>query len=297
MSGSQLTTNWIRIATEGETIDGRRIEGQWLIDMADSYDPAVYTALIWPEHERWLGNYGEILELHSEKVDGLQRLFAKMCPSTYLIQANRDGQLLFCSIEPSETLNFRNTGKPYLEGLGVTNSPASVGTERLRFNSKKTGRLYGALEPLVFSEIKEEGTKVAAKNKDKKGAMSKMRRLFSIEDTPAEVEVDGGDKTLEEKVTALAEALSALDVRLTAIETKSEATAEAVTEVEETVSEMETAVEEVIEVVESAEFKALKAGFKEVAGKFSKLDDAITKLPAALLTNAGEDKGTNFSLV
>ncbi|MBQ4796817.1 phage capsid protein, partial [Pectobacterium versatile] len=50
---SQLMTNWICIATEGETVDKRVMERQWLIDAAETYDPQLYTALIWPEHETW----------------------------------------------------------------------------------------------------------------------------------------------------------------------------------------------------------------------------------------------------
>ncbi|WP_261372863.1 hypothetical protein [Yersinia intermedia] len=35
MTDSQLTTGWICIATEGTTIDSRKIESQWLLDMAE----------------------------------------------------------------------------------------------------------------------------------------------------------------------------------------------------------------------------------------------------------------------
>ncbi|EAA1889298.1 GPO family capsid scaffolding protein, partial [Salmonella enterica] len=63
MSGSQLATNWICIATAGETVDKRTIEEQWLLDAAELYDPNLYTALLWPEHSRNFGNMGEVLEL------------------------------------------------------------------------------------------------------------------------------------------------------------------------------------------------------------------------------------------
>lgn len=52
MSESHLTTGWICVATEGETIDQRAIEAEWLTEMAASYDPGYYTALIWEEHNR-----------------------------------------------------------------------------------------------------------------------------------------------------------------------------------------------------------------------------------------------------
>ncbi|ECY2401642.1 GPO family capsid scaffolding protein [Salmonella enterica] len=46
MSASQLATNWICIATAGETVDKRAIEEQWLLDAAELYDPSLYTALL-----------------------------------------------------------------------------------------------------------------------------------------------------------------------------------------------------------------------------------------------------------
>lgn len=45
---SQLRTTWICIATEGETADGREILHEEIIDMAETYDPSLYTAMIWP---------------------------------------------------------------------------------------------------------------------------------------------------------------------------------------------------------------------------------------------------------
>ena len=39
-----------RIGVEGATTDGRNIERAWLEQMAASYDPQVYTALINLEH-------------------------------------------------------------------------------------------------------------------------------------------------------------------------------------------------------------------------------------------------------
>lgn len=179
MSGSQLTTSFIRIATEGKTVDGRRIEAQWLVDMAESYDPNVYTALIWPEHERWWGSHGEVQELKAEEEDGLMRLYARLCPSMDLMSANRQGQLLFCSIEPSETLDFCDTGKPYLEGLGVTSSPASIGTERLRFSSQRDGRSYGNWEPLVISDVANTQD-LFMSAKDNKSKKTLFRSLFNI---------------------------------------------------------------------------------------------------------------------
>lgn len=39
-----------RIGVEGATTDGREIQREWLVQMAASYNPAVYTAQINLEH-------------------------------------------------------------------------------------------------------------------------------------------------------------------------------------------------------------------------------------------------------
>ncbi|HBM2757206.1 TPA: GPO family capsid scaffolding protein, partial [Enterobacter hormaechei subsp. xiangfangensis] len=59
---SHLKTGWLCVATEGDTVDGRVLERQWIIDMAETYDPNHYAALIWPEHDDSCGNFGEVLE-------------------------------------------------------------------------------------------------------------------------------------------------------------------------------------------------------------------------------------------
>lgn len=35
---SHLKTDWLCVATEGDTVDGRVIKRQWIIDMGETYD-------------------------------------------------------------------------------------------------------------------------------------------------------------------------------------------------------------------------------------------------------------------
>ena len=171
---SQLMTNWLCIATAGDTVDGRIIEESWILESAELYDRHLYTACIWPEHERWFGSMGEVLALKAERdEEGTLKLYAQLRPNQHLLQANRDGQLLFTSAEFTPTGNFRGTGKTYLEGLGVTCSPASVGTDRLQFNKNGKKFRYGALKPLVFDEVKQFKEEKMAKGKG-------WRSIFNI---------------------------------------------------------------------------------------------------------------------
>lgn len=146
---STLRTGWVCIATEGTTVDDREITAAWLTDMAETYDPSYYTALIWPDHDRWF-NFGYVQELKTESVDGKLKLFAILSPTRDLIYYNQTGQYQFCSIEPQE--QFADLGRTYLRGLGVTDEPASTGTTHLKFkDGRSASHLIGRSEPLDLS--------------------------------------------------------------------------------------------------------------------------------------------------
>ena len=118
MNESTLRTGWVCIATEGKAVDGRDITRDWLTDMAETYDPTYYTAVIWPDHDRW-SSYGTVQALKTEEVDGKLKLFAILCPNRDLIYYNQSGQYKFCSITPIEQF----AQSTYLLGLGVTDKP------------------------------------------------------------------------------------------------------------------------------------------------------------------------------
>lgn len=151
MNESTLRTGFVCIATEGKAVDGRDITRDWLVDMAETYDPSYYTAVIWPEHDRW-SSYGTVQALKTEEVDGKLKLFAVLCPNRDLIYWNQSGQYQFCSIEPFE--QFADLGRTYLIGLGVTDQPASTGTTHLKFSKSNKGQVIGTSEPLDLSMFK-----------------------------------------------------------------------------------------------------------------------------------------------
>ncbi|WP_108944101.1 GPO family capsid scaffolding protein [Shewanella halifaxensis] len=148
---SQLKTDWLRIATEGATFRNVPIERQWLVDIAETYNVKTYGARIWPDHRRWYGAWGDVLEVKTEEHDGKLVLFGKLAPNSQLIMANESDQKVYTSIELDP--NFAATGKAYLTGLGVTDEPASLGTDRLKFGAKERFEThqYGAPEQLVIS--------------------------------------------------------------------------------------------------------------------------------------------------
>lgn len=154
MEYSPIATGWVCVATEGTTIDGRKIERCWIVDLAETYNPKLYTALIWEEHNRDLDNLGEVLEARCENSEGLMKLYVRLRPTSKLMSYNERGQKLFCSIEVED--DFRDSGRFYLGGLAVTDSPASIGTDRLKFSVNKRyfarkGSKTRISNPIAFS--------------------------------------------------------------------------------------------------------------------------------------------------
>ena len=167
-----LVSFWKRVATSGPTVDGRVILPQELRDIAETYSIATYTASIWSEHERWSGAHGTVFAVRLvEDAEDLQpgqvALEAQLKPNQRLLYLNDQGEKLFTSIEV--TPDFANTGKAYLTGLAVTDSPASLGTQELYF-SRQTGKPvhYAAAVPL--GALKEE---------EPTGEMGKVFSMFS----------------------------------------------------------------------------------------------------------------------
>ncbi len=154
------TSNWNIVATEGATVDGRQISATQIKEMGASYSQELYAALIWPEHSRshWNvfegNNWGEVPEVKAEKRAGKWSLLAKITPNDFLLSANKKGQKIYSSIEMHP--DFQGTGKAYLIGLAVTDSPASTGTTRLKF-SRQTGETQeietDSLELIDLSEF------------------------------------------------------------------------------------------------------------------------------------------------
>ncbi|WP_421684464.1 GPO family capsid scaffolding protein [Stutzerimonas urumqiensis] len=209
-NSKKYRSKMFRIGVEGATTDGRTIERSWLEEMAASYNRDTYGARINVEHIKGLspdsqfGAYGDVLALKTEEVDinGEKKLalFAQIQPNEALLTLNKKGQKIYTSMEIQP--KFANTGKAYLVGLAVTDSPASLGTEALEFSAKHgtlTSRkqdkdnLFTAAEPaeLDFEEIDEIPSKVA-------GLFRKVSELL------------GKGKQTDEQFGELAETLEAI---------------------------------------------------------------------------------------
>ncbi|UEP31765.1 GPO family capsid scaffolding protein [Burkholderia sp. B21-007] len=129
---------FVRVATEGATTDGRAITRQQIQEMAETYKPATYGARVFLEHFRGIfpdgpfRAYGDVSAVEARTVeDGKLALFAQIDPTNDLKEMVKARQKVYTSVEIAP--NFADSGKAYLVGLGVTDSPASLGTEILTF--------------------------------------------------------------------------------------------------------------------------------------------------------------------
>lgn len=174
----KFRSKWFQVATEGATTDGRNIERAWIEQMAAQYSPNTYGARINCEHIKWswpggeFGAYGDVLACKAEEVEinGAKKLalFAQLEPNEALLALNKAGQKVYTSVEINPS--FADTGKAYLVGLAVTDTPASLGTEALQFSAKNgtlTSRkldkdnLFTAAEEVVieFEEVTDSESK------------------------------------------------------------------------------------------------------------------------------------------
>ena len=152
-------TDWICILTAGNTIDGREIKPQTLDEIAETYNPDVYNARINIEHQYYGPKLGSVLAVKAEESQegGGKKLFAKLKPNDYFLYLIQQGQKLHTSAEIIN--NFAQTGKAYLSGLAVTDSPASLGTTEMKlssgekFQSYSTSEIIPVEKPSLFKKM------------------------------------------------------------------------------------------------------------------------------------------------
>lgn len=148
---AEKAPKFFRVAVEGATVDGRTIQRQWLTQAAANFDNDVRGARVWVEHMRsmWSDSpfsaQGDVVALKAEeikegKLAGKMALFAAIKPLPELVALNKRGKKIYTSIEIEP--KFADTGEAYMTGLAVTDDPASLGTEVLKFNSKRDSNKY-----------------------------------------------------------------------------------------------------------------------------------------------------------
>ena len=180
MAGTAKPRKKFRVAVSGNTVDGREIQPQHLRDAAANYNLEVYAARVNIEHilspypGSDFGAMGDVVALSAEDITegplaGRTGLYAEIEPSERMKQMTDKGQKVYSSIElhPQFALN----GKAYMMGLAITDTPASLGTERLKFAAQQRASVMAfnnqqVEAPMITEAIEAEVIELAAQRSD-----------------------------------------------------------------------------------------------------------------------------------
>ena len=241
-------SKWFVVATEGATTDGRKISREWLTQMAANYDPEnTYGARINIEHIKfrmmWKDEphakaYGDVLALKTEeREDGKLQLLAQIEPTEELIKLNKERQKIYTSIEVD--LDFADKGEAYLVGLAVTDSPASLGTEMLKFcASAKTNPLTARKQKAdnLISEALEFSLDFEETEKESISLFSRVAELLKGKSKKDDVRFTDQAQAIE----LLSAHTADLTEKQTALEAENQANLQALSALQNTVNEWES---------------------------------------------------------
>ena len=120
------------------------------------------------------GAMGDVVALSTEDITdgplaGRTALYAEIEPSDRMVQMTNKGQKVYSSIElhPQFALN----GKAYVVGLAMTDTPASLGTERLKFAAQQRASVMAfnnqqGEAPMFTEALEAEVIELAAQRSD-----------------------------------------------------------------------------------------------------------------------------------
>ncbi|MCH7388215.1 GPO family capsid scaffolding protein [Acinetobacter modestus] len=211
-----------RVAREGQTVDGRELTRQEIQEMADTYNLEHYAGRINIEHlsgwspEPPFNAYGDILKVEAVDENGKLHLYNEISALPNFVAMNKKGQKIYPSIEFYR--NFAGTGKAYQVGLGMTDTPASLGTQAIKFSNNRHS-LSTQPDSEIYITMSEknpnEGKSLLDQIKEALTPTPKPQNQSAVSEELAGVLTQGlvqclhGLKTLTEEVGALKQTLNA----------------------------------------------------------------------------------------
>lgn len=187
LAGEGRVEKRFRVAREGQTVDGRELSRQEIIEIAQSYSLETYGARINVEHiagwspEPPFNGYGDITKAEAIEENGLMCLYNTISALPNFVAMNEKGQKIYPSIEFYR--NFAGTGKAYQVGLGLTDTPASLGTEAIKFSVNKFALRTSPDKDIFMSEPKQQD--------DNKSFLQQMKELMTPQPkAPEKTELD-----------------------------------------------------------------------------------------------------------
>ena len=264
----------ICIFTAGKTVDGREFGQEVVDDIAETYNPETYNARINEDHWSWGEKFGSVLAVEKRG----NQLWAVLKPNALFFDTIQKGQLLHtsCELQP----DFAGSGKWYLTGLALTDSPASLGTTAIHLSAEdeskgkvklSTGETIGGSDTASHKEQGEHAEQQAEQR-----LFSRLKQFFSANTPQPEQHLNQQDENeemdqeakqlLEQQTEALATLTAAVTLLTAAPVTAPVAPVAVVPDVVNTppVNTLET----------------LSAKFDELTEKLSKLTDENPRLLA-----------------
>ncbi|EOU5267789.1 GPO family capsid scaffolding protein [Escherichia coli] len=169
-----------RVAVSGSTVDGREISPVHLREAAENFNPDVYAARVNVEHylspcpSSEFSAMGDVTALSTEDITegplaGRTALYAEIEPTERMKQLVADGKKIYSSIELHP--QFSVNGRAYLVGLAMTDTPGSLGTERLKFTAQQRQAVmtFNSVQgeaPLISEAIESEIIEMAEQRQE-----------------------------------------------------------------------------------------------------------------------------------
>ncbi|HCO4586719.1 TPA: GPO family capsid scaffolding protein [Escherichia coli] len=176
----KTSRNKFRVAVSGSTVDGREISPVHLREAAENFNPDVYAARVNVEHylspcpSSEFSAMGDVTALSTEDITegplaGRTALYAEIEPTERMKQLVADGKKIYSSIELHP--QFSVNGRAYLVGLAMTDTPASLGTERLKFTAQQRQAVmtFNSVQgeaPLISEAIESEIIEMAEQRQE-----------------------------------------------------------------------------------------------------------------------------------
>uniref|UniRef100_A6VSU2 Capsid scaffolding protein n=1 Tax=Marinomonas sp. (strain MWYL1) TaxID=400668 RepID=A6VSU2_MARMS len=209
MAKPKKEAKWYRFGRSGDTVDGRIIKEQDILDAVETFNSEYYPTRIWPDHKRWF-NLGKVIAIRAEKNDeGGTDMYGQVEANEYYKDMNKMGQRLFFSMELWP--DFRKSGKTYLSGLGATDEPASVATSEIHLSRVDEAVIVGeSVESAPHYFDSQDG-----KEGDAKNLLAAIASFFKSQTQSDDDSDDSQEETdmTKEQYEALSNGLTALTKR------------------------------------------------------------------------------------
>lgn len=220
-----------RVAVSGSTVDGREISPVHLREAAENFNPDVYAARVNVEHylspcpSSEFSAMGDVTALSTEDITegplaGRTALYAEIEPTERMKQLVADGKKIYSSIELHP--QFSVNGRAYLVGLAMTDTPASLGTERLKFTAQQRQAVmtFNSVQgeaPLISEAIESEIIEMAEQRQEE--GTQWFNRIMGIIGRGRKAD-DASFSRIQEAVEGVATSQADIIDRFNALETR-----------------------------------------------------------------------------